>query len=222
MTKPSHDAPSFGCDSRPGKRRQAEQRVQDAAIAHVHLWGLDLTFAEVLEPRLELTDHHRSRQDIEVAFDGCMRFTERACEVRGVPDSVRGSAPVCQESLKGREELEPRRRTSDVPLRNVSTKSRATPARVVTGGQQRPWSRRAATVGAGPGSRLPQVKSRSWRRKRTRPARDWNCCERDSGDALPRSRNRAGAGRGRRARAAAGTAARSWTSSITTRPRRGE
>ena len=49
----------FGGDPRKLMKQlqQAQERMQQAAVAHIDLGGFDLPFAQVLEPRRELPHH---------------------------------------------------------------------------------------------------------------------------------------------------------------------
>ena len=45
----------------------AQERVQEAAVADEHLGRLDLPLAEILEPRRQLPKHEDAGQEIEIA-----------------------------------------------------------------------------------------------------------------------------------------------------------
>ena len=64
---------------------ETEQRMEEAAVAHVQLGRLDLTLGEILVKRLQLTDEERGRQEIEISADGRVRHPEGTTELRRVP-----------------------------------------------------------------------------------------------------------------------------------------
>jgi hypothetical protein len=74
--KPSHDADlRVHLQLPPGA--DAQERVQQAAVADVDLRRLHLPLAKVFEPRRQLPDHEYAGQQVHVAADGTMK-TEHA------------------------------------------------------------------------------------------------------------------------------------------------
>jgi hypothetical protein len=61
----------------------AQKRVEEAAIADEDLGRLDLSFAEVLEPRRQLSKHEHAGQEIEVAPN--RRLTDRHARASSAP-----------------------------------------------------------------------------------------------------------------------------------------
>ena len=72
----------------PGERRRvgdAEQFMQQAGVAHVDLRCLDLAFAEVRMPGLQLAQKEGLRQPVEVTPHGAFVDAHRASGLSGVP-----------------------------------------------------------------------------------------------------------------------------------------
>ena len=68
------------------KVRKAQQAVEHPRVAQVDFWGFDLSFPNVLIPRLELADHKRPSKDIEVGTHRFIRQTHSAGQFRSIPD----------------------------------------------------------------------------------------------------------------------------------------
>src|ERR1019366_1461017 len=57
----------------------AQQRMGNAAVAHIHLWGLDQPFSDVAMPRGQTAHKQKVNQQVEIAGDG---FTIHAQSTR--------------------------------------------------------------------------------------------------------------------------------------------
>src|SRR2546426_3007663 len=65
---------------------QSEQRMHDPAVADEDLGRPYLALADIDEPRLQLTNHERGGEDIELALDRRVSFAERSADLGRVPD----------------------------------------------------------------------------------------------------------------------------------------
>ena len=59
--------------------------MEQAAVAHIDLGGLDLPFAEVLKPRQQWAYHEDARHEVEVAPHSGLVHGEGAGQFGGVP-----------------------------------------------------------------------------------------------------------------------------------------
>jgi len=64
---------------------QLQERMQQAAVRHIDLGRLHLSFAQVLEPGEDLPQHQRRGEQVEVAADRHVGDPEGAGELRSVP-----------------------------------------------------------------------------------------------------------------------------------------
>ena len=93
--------------------------MEDPRITDVDLGRLDLSFADVLEPRLQLPHHEDGRQEVKIPPHRRVRDAEGACELGAVPDL---SMPVREH----RPEAAERRRRDGAPeFREVPRQKRA-------------------------------------------------------------------------------------------------
>src|SRR5262245_13591110 len=69
-----------------GLRFYAEQAMQDSRVGDVYLRRLDLAFGEVLVPGAQDPHDKRRGEQFQVTAHGGIRYTERACEFRRVPN----------------------------------------------------------------------------------------------------------------------------------------
>src|SRR5262249_40576306 len=82
----------------------AEELVEQTAVADVHLWRLYLPLREILVPRLKLPHHEHAGEQIEVATNGRLADAETARRLRVVPQLsviVRDHRPESQEHRRG-------------------------------------------------------------------------------------------------------------------------
>ena len=95
-TKPSQDAPSFGCPSSARGVSNAQEGVKETRVADEHLGRLDQSLLHVREPRRKLPYDERAREDVEVALDGRVGLAEGSSDLGAVPQlgvSVREHGP---------------------------------------------------------------------------------------------------------------------------------
>jgi len=59
---------------------EAEEVVEQSGVAKVDLGRFDLALAYILVPRLQLSDHVGSGEDVQIRSNGFIGETHRACE----------------------------------------------------------------------------------------------------------------------------------------------
>ncbi len=197
-----------------------EEAVEQPGVPQVHLRGLDLPLADVLVPRLQLPDHERPGEDVEVGAHRLVRESHRPRQLRGVPrlavvvrqhrpEPAHGAAgtpiPSWGTSRSRKVRMKPSRQARLSPL-DRARNDRGSPPLSHNLGHE-----------AGPVSRTSNPESST---NSTRPARVSETPRTMSGDALPSTRNRAGLrGRSTRTRSTPNSSGLAWISSRITSPR---
>lgn len=102
-----------------------EQGVEQARVAEVDPGRLHLAFRHVLEPRLQLANHVRAGQQVQVAPPLCSLHFSLPCQVRQVVRAIEELEDMTRESeARGSEDGLPR------PAHAIAFSSSATNARV--------------------------------------------------------------------------------------------
>ena len=199
--------------------RDAEQSVEQAAVADVDLGRLDLAFAEVLEPRRQLPHHEHAGHQVEVAAHGGFVDRQRAGQFGGVPHLaviVRDHVPEAAQRQGG---------NGHAQLRQVAFEKRL--EKLPPPRERIRFGARGEGQGESAAQPVPGLRGRAQvgqpeafeRDVSSRPARVSDDCLSRSGEALPRMRNRAGSGwRSASTRSSGKRSGRRWISSMTTRP----
>ena len=98
---------------------QSQQRMHDAAVADEDFRRTDLALPDIREPRLQLTDHERSSEDVQMALDRRVSFAERSADLGRVPDLPVVVGQHHPQAAQGR------RRNLHAELGNVALEKRA-------------------------------------------------------------------------------------------------
>ena len=206
-----------------GAIRDAWKAVEQPGIAHVDFRRLQLPFAAVGVPGLQTANPVGAAEKSEIMARGGLRSTEGASELGAVPDLAMkmGDHRPEARSVSAAVRTPSCGRSCSRKVRRQSLRQRALAVSVVAKNERGnpPRSQSASRAFGATSARLSPPRST----KPTRPARLAATPRTIVGEALPRTRKRAGAPRrsasGRKAAKSPGSR---WTSSMTTSPRNGD
>ena len=175
------------------RRAQSQQRVQHATVTNVYLGGLHQSFAGVFKPRRQASHQECAGENVHIAAGGLLIQRYRAAQFRGVERAavqMREHRPEPPQPLGWQGNAKPRRITAEESLDEILT-PRVTRGVIVCQERARkaaafPEPCRMLSAPVSVTSKPPSCTNA------TRPASDSDAPRIKSGEALPRSRKRAG------------------------------